>query len=72
MHITVKMLSEFCDDAISKGLGNRKVLISRDDEGNDFHALYYGFTTDQENIQLIAEDCGLEDQYNLNEIILLG
>lgn len=42
--ITVKELMELCSEEISKGYGNRQVYISRDDEGNGFHGLYYGFT----------------------------
>ena len=42
--ITVKELMELCSEEISKGYGNRQIYISRDDEGNGYHGLYYGFT----------------------------
>lgn len=42
--VTVNDLLEMCNEQVSKGNGKKKVYISRDDEGNGFHALYYGFT----------------------------
>lgn len=49
--LTVKRLAEACEKMIAKGYGNRVVWISSDDEGNDFHRLFYEFTPlDDSNI----------------------
>lgn len=44
-HITVNTLKLLCDEMVEKGNGNKKIVISNDEEGNDFHPLYYGFTS---------------------------
>ena len=46
MGITVKELYESCKTQVEKGNGNKLILISSDDEGNDFHTLYYLFQDD--------------------------
>ena len=50
-NITVNILKMLCDDAIKKGYGNKTVLISCDDEGNGYHTLFFGFTTNKEEIK---------------------
>ena len=72
--ITVKELAEACEKAISKGHGNKQVWISSDDEGNDFHGLYYLFTYEPEAVKEIAENtCGhLSDNEDTSNIVLLG
>jgi len=71
--ITVKQLAEFCADEIAKGNGNKKVLISSDDEGNDFHVLFYGFTSDKKEIKEINEYTGfLNDEVTADKVVLLG
>lgn len=42
--ITINDLLNECKKQIAKGNGNKKILISNDDEGNGFHQLFYGFT----------------------------
>lgn len=42
--ITVKELAKYCKEVIEKGGGDRKILISADDEGNGYHELFFGFT----------------------------
>lgn len=42
--ITVKELLEACKRQIKSGNGNRKILISADEEGNYFHELFFLFT----------------------------
>ena len=41
---TVEQLLEFCKAEKKKGNGKKKVLLSSDDEGNEYHQLFYGFT----------------------------
>jgi hypothetical protein len=42
--ITVKRLKAICDKAIKNGLGDRKILISSDDEGNEYHELFFALS----------------------------
>lgn len=41
---TVKQLKAFCDKEIKKGNGDKKILLSNDDEGNGYHQLIFSFT----------------------------
>lgn len=40
--LTINELYKIVLKAKADGLGKRKVLLSADDEGNEYHALYYG------------------------------
>jgi hypothetical protein len=42
--ITVKVLKEIVDEAVKAGKGDARVFISKDEEGNGFHGLFYGLT----------------------------
>ena len=53
--ITVNELFELCKDQIEEGNGEKHVLISSDDEGNNFHTLFFGFTDEPEEIQYLLE-----------------
>ena len=48
--LTINQLAALCADAKSKGLGNKKILISDDDEGNGYHELFFGITTNLEDM----------------------
>lgn len=68
MGITVKELYKACRNQMAKGNGDKLVLISSDDEGNYYNALYYLFQDDVEEIkQWEFDDCR-----NPQEIVLLG
>lgn len=68
--ITVKMLRAMCNEAVAKGYGDKTVLISCDDEGNGFHTLYFGFTTDKNEIEMW--EYLFHDRNNPNNVVLLG
>lgn len=72
MGITVKELAEFCDAEIKKGNGNKIVYISRDDGGNDFHLLFYGFTSDKKSLKELNDYSGFVDDNELNNVVVLG
>jgi len=42
--ITVKELLGACLLEVANGNGSRRILISSDDEGNEYHELFFGFT----------------------------
>ena len=71
--LTVADLKKMCDYQIKKGNGNKKILISNDDEGNGFHELFYAF---QEVDKIFGEfppsmPWGV-DENNIGEYITLG
>ena len=72
MIITVRQLADLAEQEIAKGNGNKKVYISQDDEGNGYHALFFGFTSDKKDLEEIKEySFGLEDE-DLDNIVILG
>lgn len=42
--MTIRTLVSFCLEQMKNGNGDKKILISNDDEGNGYHGLYYAFT----------------------------
>ncbi len=71
--LTIKELLQLCKMEISKGNGDKSIMISQDDEGNGYHYLWFGFTTSKE----MQEDdmftmCVEEDVAPVDETIVLG
>ena len=69
--LTVNKLMKMCKVLKDNGFGDKKVYLSSDDEGNDFHALFYGFTFTPDKIKDIAECTSIPDAETDN-IVLLG
>ncbi len=46
--ITVEQLYLECARQMKAGNGKRHILLSGDDEGNSYHELFYGFSTDMD------------------------
>ena len=42
--LTINELKRQCEIEILKGNGNKVIMISSDDEGNNYHYLWYSFT----------------------------
>ena len=70
--MTVSDLLTACEEQVAKGNGNRHIQISRDDEGNGFHPLYYQFTDDGVEIQAVTRQGLLDTIAKAEEIVLLG
>ena len=70
--ITVRELKKLVDEQIKEGNGNKTVLISRDDEGNGFHTLYYGFTDDQADLDMLYTEGLFDDNNNPKTVVILG
>lgn len=68
--MTVKELAKFCNDAVQKGLGEKDIMISSDDEGNDWHYLLYAFTTNPTDISKIFDMTGV--RASEHDVVLLG
>lgn len=43
--MTISELKKHCEDQIKMGNGDKKILLSNDDEGNGYHQMFYAFTT---------------------------
>lgn len=41
--ITVSQLARLCRIEVNKGNGDKKIVISDDNEGNGYHGLFFGF-----------------------------
>lgn len=53
--LTVNELLEECVKQVKKGNGNKRIIISSDDEGNEFHTLFYGFTDNEADLSCLLE-----------------
>ena len=69
--LTVNQLLEECKRVKKAGHGNKKVIISGDDEGNSFHELFYGINTKAEDFDMNCMPYGV-DSKNINEYVILG
>lgn len=70
--ITVAELYKACAELMNKGLGDKCIQISSDDEGNSFHSLFYSFTTIAENVKSFVDAGLVPDGLSVDEIVLLG
>ena len=73
--MTVNELLKLCELEAKHGNGDKIIYISSDDEWNDFHELYYGYTYDLDEIKDCLEQWTIEDierNHKLKDIILLG
>lgn len=70
--LTVLDLFKACQIQIARGNGGKQILISADEEGNDFHPLYFQFTSKQSDIDECLEYtcCNLPDAARKNIVIL--
>ena len=68
MAMTVNELLNECKKLKQEGFGDYQIYISSDDEGNDFHALYYSFLTDPEEIKKFL----YRRTNNNDNVVLLG
>lgn len=69
MQLTVETLFELCKDEIKRGNGNKKIVISDDNEGNGYHGMFYGFTPAWDGLDDEVYDSQETDFKNL---IVLG
>lgn len=65
--ITINQLKLLCDEQIKKGNGNKKILISDDEEGNGYHGLFYSFLDDFNQV-----GSELDEEYKNDNYIILG
>ena len=73
--ITVKTLYGLIKQEMLKGNGNKLIVVADDTEGNGYHGMFFGFTSDvnevKECIEFSNGVCESESK-NPNEIVILG
>ena len=70
--LTIKELALICAREIAIGNGNKKILLSNDDEGNGYHGLFYHFAPlDSYDIDIVDSCLGINES-NVNEYVVLG
>ena len=69
--ITINELYDICGTQKKKGNGNKKILISSDDEGNEYHELFYGFLEDLKDIDNYQLPFGVNED-NKKDYLILG
>ncbi len=69
---TVKQLATAAANLVEKGYGDKVVLISSDDEQNEFHTLYQMFATDPKLLRAMSEYGMFCDRNNPKDVVLLG
>ena len=71
--LTVKDLFNQCKAQIAKGNGDKKIMISQDDEGNGYHYLFYGMISGEEmredDMFMMSVD---EDYVPIEDTMVLG
>lgn len=73
--LTVKELYTILYKEMTKGNGDKKIVVADDNEGNAFHGLFYGITSDLNDIKENVENSnGIYDsqEKDLNKIVILG
>lgn len=70
--MTVKELYDDLHQEILTGNGNKTILISSDDEGNEYHTLWYTVQSNVDEIKKIKEATCFHDDNNPEEVVLLG
>lgn len=73
--LTVKELYTILYKEMTKGNGDKKIVVADDNEGNSFHGLFYGITSDPDDIKENVENSnGIYDsqEKDLNKIVILG
>lgn len=69
--LTVKDLYEACKKQIENGNGDKIVLVTNDEEANGYHALFYQFTDDANEIKQIY-DYDMFDDCKPENALLIG
>ena len=69
-NLTLKELYKEIGIAIKNGLGDKKVLISDDDEGNGYHMLFFSVT--EANEDFLYSNLPVPANKFLKEYVILG
>lgn len=73
--MTIKQLYLLLGQEIKKGNGDKAIVVADDNEGNAYHGLFYGITSDLADIKEAVEySNGIYDsrEKDLNKLVILG
>ena len=73
--LTVLDLFKLLEQEVRNGNGNKSIVVADDNEGNAFHGLFYGITSEPTDIKENIENSnGIYDsqERDLNKIVILG
>ena len=73
--ITVKQLFSMVKKEMAKGNGDKKIVLADDTEGNGYHGMFFGFTSETNDVkECIEYSNGIydSDTDDVNEIVILG
>lgn len=70
--ITVNQLFKMLGALKKSGFGDRQIWITSDDEGNEYHALFYGPSADDGYIDYVYDMGLFHHDPGTREIVLLG
>lgn len=73
--LTVLDLFKLLEQEVRNGNGNKSIVVSDDNEGNAYHGLFYGITSEPNDIKENIEcSNGIYDsqERDLNKIVILG
>lgn len=70
--VTVNHLLKLCQMENAKGNGEKKIMLSNDDEGNGFHECFFTFTDPKDaGIEPYLLPYGVTEE-NVGEYLILG
>ncbi len=73
--LTIKDLYINLREEVRKGNGDKFIVVADDNEGNGFHGLFFGITSEAEDIKEAVEfSHGIYDsqENDLNKLVILG
>lgn len=73
--LTVLDLFKLLEQEVRNGNGNKSIVVADDNEGNAFHGLFYGITSELTDIKENIENSnGIYDsqERDLKKIVILG
>ena len=73
--LTVLNLFKLLEEEVRNGNGNKVIVVADDNEGNAFHGLFYGITSELNDIKENIENSnGIYDsqERDLKKIVILG
>lgn len=70
--MTIERLKELCEEQIKLGNKDKYIFISQDEEGNGFHALFFPFISEMEEIEKYEDQLYEIEKEDFDKIVLLG
>lgn len=73
--LTIKDLYINLREEVRKGNGDKFIVVADDNEGNGFHGLFFGITSETEDVKEAVEfSNGIYDsqENDLNKLVILG